>query len=102
MGPATADSSVLTFASGPVGFEDQTRFTLVEQPGLTPMVFLQSLSNAGLCFLAAPVGALLADYELAMTREDLERLGMDSSRQPDLGREVLCLALASRSNPTAF
>jgi flagellar assembly factor FliW len=36
---------------------------------------------------------LLADYDLAMTREDLERLGLDSSRQPAPGREVLCLAL---------
>ena len=57
------------------------------------MVFLQSLSSAELCFLAAPVQALLADYDLAMTSEDLERLGLSTSRQPTPGREVLCLAL---------
>jgi flagellar assembly factor FliW len=88
-----ADSSVLTFSPGPPGFADQTRFALVERPDLAPVVFLQSLSSAELCFLAAPVQALLADYDLAMTSEDLERLGLSTSRQPTPGREVLCLAL---------
>jgi flagellar assembly factor FliW len=88
-----ADSSILTFASGPPGFADQTRFALVEQPDLAPVVFLQSLHSAELCFLAAPATVLLADYDLAMTREDLERLGLSTSRQPTPGREVLCLAL---------
>jgi flagellar assembly factor FliW len=88
-----SESSVVTFLSGPPGFEDQTRFALVERPEMAPVVFLQSLDRAELCFLAAPVEALLGDYELAMTREDLEGLGMDGSRQPVPGREVLCLAL---------
>ena len=88
-----ADSSVLRFAAGPPGFEDQTCFALVEQPEMTPVVFLQSLSRAELCFLAAPVGTLLKDYDLAMTREDIERLGLNGSRQPTPGEEVLCLAL---------
>jgi len=83
----------MLFASGPPGFEDQTRFVLVEQTELAPVVFLQSLTRAELCFVAVPVGALLPDYDLAMTPEDLERLGLDSSRQPAPGREVLCLAL---------
>jgi flagellar assembly factor FliW len=88
-----ADSSVLSFVSGPPGFVDQTRFTLVERPELAPVVLLQSLDSAELCFLAAPVGALLPDYELAVTAEDLGRLGLSTSRQPTPGREVLCLAL---------
>jgi flagellar assembly factor FliW len=88
-----ADSSILKFCSGPFGFEDQILFTLVEQPDLAPMVFLQSLQSAELCFLAAPAGALLAGYDLTLTQEDLERLGLSTSRQPTPGREVLCLAL---------
>src|ERR1700733_13591870 len=87
------EASVLVFCSGPPGFLDQTRFTLVERPKLAPVVFLQSLTSAELCFLAAPVQALLPDYELALTSEDLERLGLSTSRQPSPGREVLCLAL---------
>jgi flagellar assembly factor FliW len=45
-----ADSSVLSFVSGPPGFVDQTRFTLVERPELAPVVLLQSLDSAELCF----------------------------------------------------
>jgi flagellar assembly factor FliW len=88
-----AESSILTFSAGLPGFEDQTRFALVEQPGLTPIVFLQSLEREELCFVAAPVEALLPNYDLAMTSEDLERLALNTSRQPSPGREVLCLAL---------
>jgi flagellar assembly factor FliW len=88
-----ADSSILTFAAGLPGFEDQTRFALVEQPSLTPIVFLQSLEREELCFVAAPVESLLPDYDLAVTSEDLERLALTTSRQPSPGREVLCLAL---------
>lgn len=97
-----ADSSILTFSAGLPGFEDQTRFALVEQPSLTPIVFLQSLERAELCFVAAPVEALLANYDLAMTSEDLERLALNTSRQPSPGREVLCLALlCAESNGAA-
>jgi flagellar assembly factor FliW len=88
-----ADSSILTFAAGLPGFENQTRFALVEQPSLTPIVFLQSLEREELCFVAAPVEALLANYDLAVTSDDLERLALTTSRQPSPGREVLCLAL---------
>jgi flagellar assembly factor FliW len=94
-------SSILTFSAGLPGFEDQTRFALVEPPNLTPVVFLQSLQRDELCFLAVPVDALVAEYELAVTGEDLERLGLDTLRQPSRGREVLCLALlcAARNAP---
>jgi|SRR5579862_90136 flagellar assembly factor FliW len=88
-----ADSAVLRFCSGPPGFTDQTRFALVERAELAPVVFLQSLNSAELCFLAAPAMVVLPAYELAMTSEDLERLGLSTARQPTPGSEVLCLAL---------
>lgn len=74
------------------GFEAATRFMLVENPDFAPLVFLQSLDTAELCFAAAPVAAIAPEYELAMTREDLERLELDPSRQPG-PEEIVSLAL---------
>lgn len=95
------EPSVLSFPFGLPGFEQETRFALVEQPQLAPVVYLQSLRSPELCFLAAPVRALDAAYSLRMTREDLERLELDAARQPVQGSEVLCLALlcASENGP---
>ena len=87
------ESSVLTFPCGLPGFESHTRFTVIEQPPLAPIVFLQSLDAPELCFLAAPVATIDASYALSITHDDLERLGLDGSRQPDPVHEVLCLAL---------
>lgn len=87
------DSSVLIFPVGLPGFDPETRFALVEQPELAPLVYLQSLQSPELCFLAVPAHAIEAGYSVRISAEDLERLDLDSSRQPDPGREVLCLAL---------
>jgi flagellar assembly factor FliW len=86
-------ASVLSFPCGLPGFERETRFVVVEQTEFAPIVFLQSLDGAELCFFAAPVGAVDAGYAMGVTVEDLERLGLDPTRQPIPGEEVLCLAL---------
>jgi flagellar assembly factor FliW len=89
------DGAVLEFPAGLPGFEDQTRFLLVERPAAAPLVFLQSLSLADLCFLAVPVSAIDPDYDLAVTAEDLGRLGLGRQQQPRQNVDVLCLALLS-------
>ncbi len=86
-------SSVLTFPSGLPGFDGHSLFTVVEQPELAPVVFLQSVTAPELCFLAAPVAMIDAHYELALNREDLDRLDLDPARSPVPGVDVLLLAL---------
>lgn len=90
------DSSVLSFPWGLPGFEHCTRFTLVESADLAPVVFLQSLDLAELCFAAVRVSAIDNGYLLGVTTEDLDRLGLDVSSQPDsseaLTLAILCLA----------
>jgi|SRR5579863_5774205 flagellar assembly factor FliW len=87
------ESWVVSFPFGLPGFERETRFVLLERPEWSPIVFLQSLHRAPLCFLAAPVAVLDPSYSLSVTREDLERLGLSEERQPIPGVQVLCLAL---------
>lgn len=93
-GPLEYDESwVVSFPSGLPGFEHETRFVLLERPEWAPIVFLQSLAGAELCFLAAPVGTLDPGYCLSVTQEDLQRLSLNAERQPVPNEQVLCLAL---------
>jgi flagellar assembly factor FliW len=89
------EDSVFDFPEGLPGFEDQRQFLLLERPGTRPLVFLQSLSAAGLCFITVPVRVAKSDYQLCMPPEDLTSLEIDTGRQPEIGKEVLCLAIVS-------
>lgn len=90
-----SEESVFDFPLGLPAFEDQKRFVPIELPQYAPLVFLQSLTQRELCFLAFPI--LVADrgYQLAVSAEDLATLQLDIGRQPQLGSEVLVLALLS-------
>jgi flagellar assembly factor FliW len=87
------ESAVIDFPAGLPGFEDQTRFVLLDPPSSAPVVFLQSLNMLNLCFLAAPVISIDPQYELSVTPEDLRLLGLNEQRQPQPVTEVLCLAI---------
>lgn len=89
------EESVFDFPSGLPGFEDEKQFVLIEIPEKAPLVFLQSLSQPALCFLAFPILVVDRDYQLAIAPEDLAALDLDLDRQPELGTEVLVLALLS-------
>lgn len=90
-GPET----VIEFPAGLPGFEQETRFLALEQPGTKPLVFLQSLSQPELCFITLPVGAVDPDYRLEVSPEDLRLLELPENRQPQIGTEVLCLVIVS-------
>ena len=86
-------SSEWFFPQGLPGFEDQNRFVLIERPSFAPVLFLQSLSTAQLCFLAVPVWVVDPSYQVGMTRADLDTLELSS--QPAPGDGTLCLAILS-------
>ncbi len=79
----------LEFPAGLPGFEDHTRFVLVERPDLAPILFLQSVDSPELCFITAPVTSIDPAYDLEMTPEDERQLGTDEAG------EFLCLAILS-------
>jgi flagellar assembly factor FliW len=90
-----AGESVFDFPHGLPAFEQEKSFVLIDTPESAPLLFLQSLARAGLCFLALPILVADKDYQLAIAPEDLEHLGLDSRRQPVLGADVTVLALVS-------
>ena len=99
-----SEESVFEFPQGIPGFDDEKRFLFIEQPLTRPMVFMQSMSQVSLCFLALPIRAVYSDYRLHMSGEDLGSIGLAPDRQPEIGADVLCLALISLDSgqpPTA-
>jgi flagellar assembly factor FliW len=85
--------AVVRFPCGLPGFEQEQEFLVLEPPANSPVVFLQSLSRANLCFPALPVEVIAPDYSLAITGEDLESLALPADCQPFLGEGISCLAI---------
>lgn len=98
------ENSVVFFPAGLPGFERQRRFLFIEQPVNKPLVFIQSLSRPGLCFLALPILMIDAGFRLNIAPDDLRLLALPENGQPAIGREVACLAIVSiakNQSPTA-
>lgn len=72
----------LEFPEGIPAFEHETRFVLLAPEGTAPLVFLQSASTPGLCFLAVPVQHVDPRYQLAFSAEDLETAGFSVDQPP--------------------
>lgn len=89
------EDAVLEFPRGLPGFEERRLFVAIQLPASSPLVFLQSLEDAGLCFIAAPVAAIRPGYGLEVSEEDLETVGLPPGRQPEMGVDVLCLVVLS-------
>ncbi len=100
-----AEGSVCDFPQGLPAFEEEKSFVLIEAPTGdaqnrdasqgAPLVFLQSMARADLCFAALPILRVDKSYQLAIAPEDLEDLGLDARRQPVVGGEVMVLALVA-------
>jgi flagellar assembly factor FliW len=95
-------AAILTFPAGLPAFDGLTRFLLIEHPSVAPLIFLQSLEEKNVCFPVLPVVDIDADYELALTGDDLEVLGFSGPGQLPAGNELACFAVISvASNGTA-
>jgi flagellar assembly factor FliW len=98
------ESSIIDFPVGLPGFESCRRFAILQHASARPLAFLQSLEHPGLCFLVLPVRTIRPDYQLALTDDDLELLRMPPGAGPEIGQDVLALAILSLvegESPTA-
>lgn len=89
------NDSVIRLPNGLPGFEQEREFVLIDQPQNRPLVFVQSLRTADLCFVALPVLSVEAAYRLSICSDDLQVMALDPSRQPSIGIDVACLAIVS-------
>jgi len=89
------EGAVLEFPRGLPGFDHCRRFVAVRLDGDDPLVFLQSVEDAGLCFTTLPVLSVDPQYRLSLSGEDRDLLDFPATRQPVIGRDALCLAVLS-------
>jgi len=96
------DASELTFPAGVPGFETEKRFILIEKDTLAPMVFLQSLATPAVCFLTAPVQLVDPGYQIGITEEDQNRVGINND-PGERGRldDVLVLVILTANRLSA-
>jgi flagellar assembly factor FliW len=83
----------LLFPAGLPGFEDQTRMLPVEIPAQRPLVYLQSVERAEICFVALPVYVIDPAFHLRVSEEDRSVLQLPEDCDPVIGADVLCLVL---------
>lgn len=95
--------SVVEFPNGLPGFDELRRFVALQFEDSRPLVFLQSLEGPGLCFITLPVLAVDPHYQLRVSNEDRELVGLAVGRPLHIGEDVLCLAVVSirEDGPTA-
>jgi flagellar assembly factor FliW len=83
----------LLFPAGLPGFEDQRRMVPVEIPAQRPLVYLQSVERAEICFVALPVVVIDPAFQLRISDEERSVLELPGNCDPVIGADVLCLAL---------
>ncbi len=84
---------VLQVPQGLFGFPEEKKFLLLELPSSRPLVFIQSIHSHSLCFLGLPVQIVEPNYRLALRPQDLVALGYTKEARPEMGRELLCIAI---------
>lgn len=92
---AYEEEEQLQFPAGMPGFEDQRSFLALRFAHSDPLVYLQSVEKGELCFLAVPVLVADHEYRLQVCAEELELIGLPPEPQPEIGKDVLCLAVLS-------
>jgi flagellar assembly factor FliW len=86
-----AEQDLFVFREGLPGFPLETSFLPVEIPDQFPLVYLQSLLNPDLCFIALPAPCLVSNYRPRLDPEDLAAIGITPDSVP--GPDSLVLAL---------
>jgi flagellar assembly factor FliW len=95
------NDSVFDFPVGIPGFEDQVAFLFVEQPATRPLIFMQSLLNSRLCFLAVPALTVDREYRLNLSADDLATLGLKPEDPLRIGTDIGCFVLLTVSEDAA-
>ncbi len=91
----------LQVPSGLYGFPAETEFLLLEIPSTRPLVFIQSTRSSNLCFLSLPVQVIDQAYQRDLPEGAAEELGYADDHPPEMGKDLLCLALLTSNDRKA-
>lgn len=83
-------AEVVTFPTGPFGFEEEHEFLILPFEGSTgTLLCFQSVHTPALAFVAMDPFSLLPDYDPVLQPQELQSLGVKDSHE--LGYYVLCV-----------
>ncbi|MCB1176752.1 MAG: flagellar assembly protein FliW [Leptospiraceae bacterium] len=72
------ESQILSFPAGILGFEDFTKFALIEEADDSVFKWLQSLDQVDLAFILIQPELFLSDYKPIIPKTELESIGLTS------------------------
>lgn len=72
------ESTLITMPSGPLGFEDSTRFCLIQNRTGASFRWLQSIEDPGLAFVVVDPSEYFDDYEIEIGESDVQKLQLNS------------------------
>lgn len=72
------ESTLITMPSGPAGFENSTRFCLIQHRAGANFRWLQSIEEPGLAFVVVDPSEHFADYEIEIGEADVRKLQLTS------------------------
>ncbi|MDD2432476.1 MAG: flagellar assembly protein FliW [Clostridia bacterium] len=85
-----SEDKVITFPQGLFAFEEKKRYILLEnEEPESPLWWLQSLDDPNLAFVLLNPFLFKPDYELELSAEDVEELGLEKPQEA----AVFCLAV---------
>ena len=98
------ETQVIRFPCGLPGFRELATFLPVSQPEAEPMLFLQSVEHAQVCFLLLPLATVDPEMQIEIPKEDRVALELPESTpgiaSSDLG--IFCiLSLGDSESTTA-
>lgn len=96
-----SSDAVIEFPAGLPGFEDEKTFLFIEQPHTRPLIFVQSLRNPSLCFLALATGVVDPEYKLNLSAEEVAVLALEAGETPRVGSKLGCFVLLTLAEDTA-
>lgn len=76
--PFFDDGVLLTFPKGLLGFEQLTKYQLIEPRDAYPLKFLQSAESVEVSFICIDPAAVKKDYEVPLGQEEAEALSLES------------------------
>lgn len=98
LGPIeVSDTSIVELPAGLLGFESCHRFALIPADDAGAYVWLQSIEDPALAFLAVVPGFFFPDYAPELPDEDAEALDLREERDA----QVLCLVTITDDAVTA-
>ncbi len=74
------EQSTLQMADGPLGFEGQTQFCLIQHRPDTNFRWLQSMTDPGLAFVVVDPAEFFEGYDIEITDADAEKLALTDAK----------------------